>query len=103
MGTAKMRAQRALLQNDLKTALKHYTDAVNAGGAAALMLAKRGDVLLKMKRPNAAIHDCTAAVEVNPDCSKAYQVRGIAHRKLGHWEEAKEDLEMAQKLDFDDE
>jgi len=100
---AKGKAVKALAKNDLGAALKYYTEAVNAGGAAALMLAKRGEVLLKMKRPNAAIHDSTAAIEVNPDCSKAYHVRGVAHRKLGHWEDANDDLSQGQKLDFDDE
>jgi tetratricopeptide (TPR) repeat protein len=100
---AKQLAQRAFLQKDMTGALKWYTEAVNAGGAAALMLAKRGELLLKMKRPNAAIHDATAAIEVNPDCSKAYHVRGMAHRKLGHWYEANDDLSQGQKLDFDEE
>merc|ERR1712232_698254 len=82
---AKKQAMNALERDDLPAALHWYTEAVNAGGAAGLMLARRAEVLLKMKRPNAAIHDCTAAIEINPDSGKAYHVRGIAHRKLGHW------------------
>lgn len=99
---AKKQAMNALERNDLPAALHWYTEAVNAGGAAGLMLARRGEVLLKMKRPNAAIHDCTAAIEINPDCGKAYHVRGIAHRKLGHWEESNDDFSQGQNLDFDD-
>merc|ERR1711972_891725 len=36
------------------------------------------------------------------DSGKAYRIRGKAHRKLGHWEDAHKDLSMGQKLDYDD-
>merc|ERR1719384_3091154 len=68
-----------------------------------MMYAKRAELLLKLKRPNACISDCNAAINVNPDSGKAYRARGKAHRKLGHWEEAHKDLSTAQKLDYDDE
>merc|ERR1719188_493794 len=67
-----------------------------------MMYSKRADILLKLKRPNAAIADCTSALEINPDSGKAFRMRGKAHRFLGHWEQAHKDLAMAQKLDFDD-
>merc|ERR1719421_1053873 len=67
-----------------------------------MMYSKRADILLKLKRPNACIQDCTAALAVNPDSAKAYRLRGKAHRLLGHWEDAHKDLAQGQKLDFDD-
>merc|ERR1719226_412248 len=55
-----------------------------------------------MKRPRACVSDCDAALKINPDSSKAFKIRGKAHRRLGHWEEAHRDLSMGQKLDYDD-
>merc|ERR1719265_1913580 len=57
---------------------------------------------MKLKRPRAAINDCTAALEINPDSGKAYKLRGKAYRKLGNWEDAHKDLSKGQQLDFDD-
>jgi len=58
-------------------------------------------VLLSLKRPCAAIRDCTAALKVNASLVKAYRIRGAAHRKLGHWRKAHRDLSDAQGLKFD--
>lgn len=98
----KAEAAEALTAGDQKLALARYTKVISCGGSTALMLTKRSELLLKMARPNAAIADCTAALAMNPDLGKAYRVRGIAHRKLGHWVEAKSDLAEGQRLDFDD-
>uniref|UniRef100_A0A7S1RJD7 Uncharacterized protein n=1 Tax=Alexandrium catenella TaxID=2925 RepID=A0A7S1RJD7_ALECA len=102
IGRWKSEAAEALKAGDQKLALARYTKVISCGGGTALMLCKRSELLLKMGRPNAAIADCTAAVALNPDSGKAYRVRGIAHRKLGHWAEAKADLAQGQRLDFDD-
>ena len=59
-------------------------------------------VLIKLKKPNAAIRDCDIAVEINPDSAQGYKWRGRAHQLLGHWEEAAKDLQTACKLDFDE-
>jgi len=61
-----------------------------------------GELLLKERRPLAAIKDCSAALDLNPDLGKAYRVRGIAQRKLGKYKEAKSDLAQVQNLDFDE-
>ena len=34
------------------------------------------DILVKQKRLNAAIRDCTLALELNPDSAKAMKIRG---------------------------
>jgi len=98
---ARQEAVDALEQSDVGLALEKYTEALEAGGSTALLLSKRAELLLGQRRPCAAIRDCSAAIEHNPDCGKAYRVRGIAHRKLGNWEEAGYDLAQGQKLDFD--
>ena len=66
------------------------------------MLVKRAELLLKLRRPCAALVDCTAAIEANPNCGKAYNVRGCTNRVLGRWEDAHRDLVMGQALDYDD-
>merc|ERR1719433_2240350 len=68
-----------------------------------MMYAKRAELLLKLRRPNACIADCSIAISINPDSGKAHRIRGRAHRSLGHWEEAHRDLALGQKLDYDDE
>jgi len=65
------------------------------------LYATRAQLLLNMKKPNAAIRDCDAAIKINPDSAKAYKVRGKAHRRLGHYEQALKDVQVGQKLDFD--
>lgn len=57
---------------------------------------------IKLKKPNAAIKDCDAAIEVNPDSAQGYKWRGRAHQLLGHWDEASKDFQTACKLDYDD-
>ncbi|MBA0616778.1 hypothetical protein Godav_026270 [Gossypium davidsonii] len=56
-----------------------------------------------MKKPNAAIRDADAALEINPDSAKGYKSRGIARAMLGQWEDAAKDLRLASKLDHDEE
>lgn len=87
---------------NLEKAVEKYTEAIKIGNASAMMYAKRAEMLLKLKKPCAAIASADAALEVNADSAKSYRVRGKAHRLLGHWEQAHLDLSTAQKLDFDD-
>lgn len=101
-GRWKQEAQDSLEAGDVKTSLERLTEVIEGGGGSALMLTKRGELLLKERRPLAAIQDCSAALQLNPDLGKAYRVRGIAHRKLGKYKVAKSDLAQAQNLDFDE-
>lgn len=98
----KSKAADALDIADIETALLLYTDVIASGGASALMLTKRGELLLKQRRPRAALRDCSNALILNPDLGKAYRVRGITHRKLGHWQDAHQDLKQGQRLDYDE-
>ena len=68
----------------------------------SLLYAKRGQCYLQLRKPNACIRDCTNALKVNPDNAAAYKFRGRAHRLLGHWLEAAQDLRSASKIDFDE-
>lgn len=99
---AKQLASEAMDAGDELLALERFTQAVLSGGASALLFARRAELLLKLRRPKAAILDCSAALEVNPECGKAFRIRGIANRKLGRWEAASRDLSQGQKLDYDE-
>ena len=68
----------------------------------SLLYAKRGQCYLQLQKPNACIRDCTNALKINPDNAAAYKFRGRAHRLLGHWLEAAQDLRSASKIDFDE-
>lgn len=68
----------------------------------SLLFAKRGQCYLRLQKPNACIKDCTNALKINPDNAAAYKFRGRAHRLLGHWLEAAQDLRSASKIDFDE-
>ena len=67
------------------------------------MIATRAALLLKARRPCAAIRDCRAAIRINPDCAKAYRIRGLAQRALGRYKAAHSDLATSQTMDFDEE
>jgi suppressor of tumorigenicity protein 13 len=101
-GSLKQQATDALEDGNLNEAVEKYTAAIMIGNASAMMYAKRAEMLLKLKKPCAAIASADAAIEVNPDSAKSLRARGKAHRLLGHWEKAHLDLSTAQKLDFDD-
>lgn len=102
MDKVKQEAVEALEDGDHQKALDKYTEIVMMGNTTAMVYAKRAEVLLNLKRPNACIADCTAAISVNPNNGKAYRTRGKAQRALGHWKNAHKDLSNGQQLDFDD-
>ncbi|CAB3402824.1 unnamed protein product [Caenorhabditis bovis] len=96
------KANEAFSNGDFDAALKHFTAAIEANPGSAILYARRANVLLKLKRPNAAIADCNKAISINPDSATAYKFRGRANRLLGKWVEAKQDLAVACKIDYDE-
>merc|ERR1719265_2418545 len=71
----KAAAADLLEDGDKAGALAKLTEAVMVGNPNAMLLSRRADLLLKMKRPAAAIIDATAALAKNPDSAKAYKIR----------------------------
>lgn len=63
-------------------------------------LANRAAALLKAKRPLAALSDCDAALQINPDSAKALRCRGTVLSQLGRFEEGLKSLAAAQAIDF---
>lgn len=99
---AKGVAAELLEDGDKAAALGKLSEAVMVGNPNAMLLCRRGELLLKMKRPKAAIVDATAALKKNPDSAKAYKIRGKANRFLSKWVEAVDDFAQCQQIDFDD-
>lgn len=96
------KATAAFSDGDFEKALEHYTNSIQLNPGSAILHAKRANVLLKLKRPIAAIADCDKAISINPDSAQGYKFRGRANRLLGKWLEAHADLTTACKLDYDD-
>lgn len=102
LGKLKEEAAAACESGDYDSALTKYTDALLLGNPTALLYTRRADVLLKLKRLVACIRDCDEALKLNPDNARAYKTRGKANRFLGKWREAHHDIDVGQKLDYDD-
>lgn len=101
-GALKIQAMEASAAGDYARALDLLTRVVKAV-PTALNYAYRAQVLLQVTpaRPVACIRDCDVALRLNSDSAKALKVRGRAHRMLGHWEAASNDLRRACRIDFD--
>ncbi|KAJ9535844.1 hypothetical protein OSB04_un001003 [Centaurea solstitialis] len=100
---AKAKGMEAISDGNLEEAIEHLTEAILLNPTSAIMYAARASVYIKMKKPNAAIRDADAALQINPDSAKGYKSRGIARSMLGQWEEAAKDLHAASIIDFDEE
>lgn len=95
-------AQLQFSEGNFDKALELYVEAIKINPSSALLFAKRGQVYLKLNKPNACIKDCTQALELNPDSAAAYKFRGRAYRLIAEWEKAAQDLRTACKIDFDE-
>ena len=98
---AKSKASNAFNTGDYAVAVDEYTKAILIA-PSPLTYAKRAEVLIKLRRPNAAIRDCDAALKMNPDSAKALKIRGAACRYLGRWNDANRDLSAGLNADFDE-
>jgi suppressor of tumorigenicity protein 13 len=98
----KMAANDLKSNGDFDGALAKYSEAVQAAEPSALLYANRADCLQKLGRPRAAVNDCNAALNMNPDSAKALRIRGTAYKDLGKYEEALKDLSASQAIDYND-
>lgn len=96
------KASIATAEGRYDDALDLYTEAVKLNPTSASLYTKRAGVYIKMKKPKKAIHDCTKAIELKPDCDRAYKWRGKANKMLGNWVDAFNDLTHANQLEPDD-
>ena len=79
---AKSEAAEAASNGDFTAAVAAYSKAL-AGMPSALTYAKRAEALLKLGHPTAAVADCEAALEKNPDSAKTYKARCYPHTARG--------------------
>ncbi|KAI4478292.1 hypothetical protein M0804_011946 [Polistes exclamans] len=100
--TKRSEAVSAFVEKDYEKAIQLYTEAIKLNPQAALLYAKRGQIYLLLKKPNACIRDCNQVLELNPDSAAGHKFRGRAYHLLGKWEEAVNDLRLACKFDFDE-
>lgn len=99
---AKTEASDLRSQGNYLEALDAYTRAVLAAEPSALLLANRAHVLFCLGRYAAAVRDCDAALDKNPDSAKALRIRGECRAKMGKYHAALKDLSAAQTIDFDE-
>jgi len=95
-------ANAAFSEGNYEKALEDITKAIELNPGSSIFHAKRANILIKMSKLSAAIRDCSAAIQMNPDSAQGYKYRGRAHRLLGDWINAHDDLATACKLDYDD-
>lgn len=98
----KSQALAALSSGEFEKAISLFSQAIAIDASSAVLFTKRGQCYLKLSKPNACIRDCSKALEINPDSAAAYKFRGRAHRLIGEWEKAAQDLRQACKIDFDE-
>jgi len=98
----KIQAMDCQREGKFEESLNLFTKAIQINPLAGILYASRAQVLLDMKKPNAAIKDCETAIRIAPDSAKGYKIRGRAHRMLGLYELALRDYQLGQKLDFDE-
>ena len=100
--TAKMAAANYKDAGDYSNALAKYNEAITAAPPTALLLASRAATLLSLQRYDRSIHDCDAALLINPDSAKALRIRGECYMKQTQYHRALIDLGTAQTADYDD-
>ncbi|ELP91927.1 Hsc70-interacting protein, putative [Entamoeba invadens IP1] len=100
--TKRGEANEASNTGDLEKAVSLITEAILANPHVANFFAIRAQYYNKLRKPNAAIRDCTTAIKLNPDNAKAYKMRGQAYRLIGEYEKSVQDLHLGNRLDFDE-
>ncbi|CAE8700313.1 unnamed protein product [Polarella glacialis] len=98
----KQQGADAFEDRKLDVALEKFSEAIAVGCASALLYSRRAQLLMQLDRPHAAVNDCTAALEGNPDSGKAYKIRARAYAKLEMWEKANLDFQTGLKIDYDE-
>ncbi|CAN6483851.1 unnamed protein product [Victoria cruziana] len=100
---AKARGMVAITEDRFIEAIDDLTEAILLNPGSAILFATRAGAFVKLRKPNAAIRDAVAALQINPDLAKGYKYRGMARAMIGEWQEAARDLNLASNLDHDEE
>lgn len=78
-------------EGDFIEANKDWNLFIKENPEDAAALSNRGNTLLALGNPEAAIRDQTKAIEISPDDLDPYVNRGIAQEALKHWTDAADD------------
>ena len=64
----------------LTVSFSHLSSLFSHASSSSLSLSPSlSSTYVKLKKPNAAIRDCTEAIKMNPDSAQGYKWRGKAH------------------------
>ncbi|GBF99265.1 dnaJ [Raphidocelis subcapitata] len=80
------------------SAIRHYSDALEADSASALIHTKRAAAYISARQLAAALRDLDAAVAADGAFTQGYLNRGKLHRQLCNVEAARADLEAVTKI-----
>ena len=88
---------------DMKESIQCYSKSIMLDKTNAKSFANRALAKMKCSPPDlqGAIDDCNAALEIDPKYIKAYVRRGTLLDRLGRYDEAVKDFEVADRLDAD--
>ena len=99
------RANAKSKSGDNLGAVKDYSDAIRFSEpntvATAGIYSKRAAVKVALSDNNGAIEDCDTALQIDPDLSEAYKIRGDAKSNMKQYKEAIEDYNMTIYLQPD--
>lgn len=92
------RGQAYFATQDLDRALHDLDSAIHWNPTSAALLTERATVYLQQKHYSQAEQDCSRAIALNANLSRAYNVCGVARRAQGNVSQALTDLERAVEL-----
>jgi len=99
---SKFEAVAAYREKRYQESIDLFTKAITNNPKSGILYASRAQALLDLKKPNAAIRDTDVAIRIAPDSAKGYKVSARAHRSVGHYEQALKNIQLGQKLDWDE-
>lgn len=89
---------RGTQNTELEAALKDCTKAIELADSASSILDSRAMVYFRMNRPDDALADLNAALELNPDQAGSLFMRGIIRKQQGDLKAATSDLNGARLI-----
>jgi len=102
MESAKDAANDAFKEGKTQQAFEMYTQALtldpNHGPYNSVMRCNRAAAAMKQGRYDVAADDCTKAIEVNSEYTKAYLRRADCYMQLNKFDDALRDFEVVQKM-----
>ena len=91
-------AQKAAANNELDKAMALVGEAIKRQPREALFWELQGRLLMEQGQEQQALAVLNRAVETNPEFFRPLALRGLAHKRLGNFNEAQRDLEASQAI-----